>query len=90
MTISKIMASPFGSFLKAFIVAFLSLLAARHKDGTLCFDANCIKDILLASTFAIIPVIINWINPAYTQYGEGSNEPTLSNTDTQVKTTSTP
>lgn len=72
MNISKIMASPFGSFLKAFVVALLSLLAARHKDGTLCFDANCIKDLLLASTFAIIPVVINWINPEYKQYGEGA------------------
>lgn len=72
MNISKLMASPFGSFIKAFAVAFLSLLAARHKDGTLCFDVNCIKDLLLASTFAIIPVIINWINPEYKGYGEGS------------------
>ena len=72
MSISKLMASPFGSFIKAFAVAFLSLLAARQKDGALCFDVNCIKDLLLASTFAIIPVIINWINPEYKGYGEGS------------------
>lgn len=74
MSISKIMAGPFGSFIKAFLVAFLSLIMARQKDGTLCFDAQCLIDLLIASTFAIIPVIINWINPQYTQYGEGSNE----------------
>ena len=72
MTISKIMASPFGSFLKAFLVAFLSIIAARQKDGTLCFDANCFQDIILSAIFAIIPVIINWINHDYKQYGEGS------------------
>ena len=72
MNISKLMASPVGSFLKAFLVAFLSLIMARQKDGTLCFDARCLIDLLIASTFAIIPVIINWINPQYTQYGEGS------------------
>jgi len=72
MTISKIMASPFGSFLKAFAVAFLSIIAARQKDGTLCFDRNCVQDIILSAIFAIIPVIINWINPDYKQYGEGS------------------
>ena len=72
MSISKIMASPFGSFIKAFLVAFLSLIMARQKDGTLCFDVQCLIDLLIASTFAIIPVIINWINPQYTQYGEGA------------------
>ena len=41
MSISKIMAGPFGSFIKAFLVAFLSLIMARQKDGTLCFDAQC-------------------------------------------------
>jgi hypothetical protein len=66
------MASPFGSFLKAFIVAFLSIVAARQKDGTLCFDARCIQDIILSAIFALIPVIINWINPHYKGYGEGS------------------
>ena len=72
MSISKFFASPVGTFIKAFVVALLSLLAARQKDGTLCFDANCIKDILFSSVFAIIPVIINWINPEYKNYGEGS------------------
>ena len=72
MSISKFFASPVGTFVKAFVVALLSLLAARQKDGTLCFDANCIKDILISSTFAIIPVVINWINPEYKNYGEGS------------------
>lgn len=72
MNISKIMASPFGSFLKAFAVAFLSLLAARYKDETLVWNIQALFDIVLASLFAVVPVIINYINPEYKNYGEGS------------------
>lgn len=90
MTISKFLTTPLGTFFKAFVVAMLSLIMARQKDGTLCFDKNCIIDILISSTFAIIPVVINWINPNYTQYGEGANEPTLSNINEGEKTTPTP
>lgn len=85
MSISKFMTTPLGTFIKAFAVAMLSLIMARQKDGTLCFDKNCIVDILISSTFAIIPVVINWINPHYTQYGEGADEPTLTNTDSVEK-----
>lgn len=83
------MATPLGTFIKAFLVAMLTIIGSRQSDGTLCFDANCIKDILIASTFAIIPVVINWINPNYTQYGEGSNEHTLSNSQGQENTPTT-
>lgn len=84
------MATPLGSFIKAFVVAILTIIGSRQADGTLCFDATCIKDILIASTFAIIPVVINWINPQYKQYGEGSNEHTLSNPNEGENTTPKP
>lgn len=90
MNISKFLTTPLGTFFKAFIVAMLSLIMARQKDGTLCFDKNCIIDILISSTFAIIPVVINWINPNYTQYGEGSDEPTLTNSSEGENTTPKP
>ena len=69
------MASPLGTFLKAFLTTVLSLMMIRYNEGNPCFDKKCIVDILTAAVFSILPMIINYINPQYTQYGVGSNPP---------------
>lgn len=71
---SKFMASPLGSFLKAFITAVLTLFVAKYNEGVLCVDTACLKDVLLAGLFATLPVIINYLNPNYQGYGVNKSE----------------
>ena len=66
---SKFMASPFGTFLKAFLTAVLTLVVAKYNEGILCVDTACLQDVLVASIFATLPVIINFLNPQYKNYG---------------------
>lgn len=75
MFISKIMASPLGTFLKAFLTAVMSLVMIRYNEGNPCLDKKCIVDIFIAAVFSVLPMIINYINPAYTQYGVGAKSP---------------
>ena len=70
MSISKFFTTPLGSFVKHFLTAFLTVLIAENQKGIVCFDSQCLKSALIAATFAILPVILNWLNPNYKNYGE--------------------
>lgn len=66
----KLLATPFGSFLKAFVVAILTIMMANYTDNkAVCNDWACWKTLLIAAAFSVVPVIINYLNPKYTQYG---------------------
>lgn len=66
----KMLATPFGSFLKAFIVAFMTIMMSNYAENkSVCGDWICWKNILIAAAFSVIPVIINYLNPSYKQYG---------------------
>ena len=70
---SKFFASPLGSFFKAFFTAVLTLLVSKYNEGVICTDVECLKGIILASIFATLPVIINYLNPEYKGYGVKNN-----------------
>ena len=57
--------SPLGSWLKAFLTAVLTLIIAngsvRNLDWIHVLDAGFI---------AILPVMLNWLNPSYEAYGK--------------------
>jgi Na+/citrate or Na+/malate symporter len=59
--------TPYGSFLKVFIAAILVFII---KSGSI-WGIDW-KQLLDAATLAVIPVIINFFNPADTRYGVGS------------------
>lgn len=68
----KVMSSPLGSFLKAFLVAFLTILVSKYNEGVTCTNVECLKSVAIAALFSIIPVIINYLNPEYKGYGKGA------------------
>lgn len=61
------------SWLKVFgasvLTAFLTILTATQALPT---SAEAWTGILIAGLVAVIPVIINWLNPNDTRYGRGS------------------
>ena len=69
---SKFFATPLGSFVKHFITAVLTILVSKYNEGVICFDLKCLQSILVAAIFATIPVVINYMNPNYKNYGVGS------------------
>lgn len=70
----KLLTTPAGSILKVFISTALTALYVQYQDGTLCYELACIKTIGLAAVFATIPMIINYFNPTYTNYGVKQEE----------------
>lgn len=68
----KVMASPFGSFLKAFLATILTQYLIELQQGTDLFsmDILMVKKLITAGLVANIPVIINWLNPNYQGYGK--------------------
>jgi hypothetical protein len=73
---SKLFASPLGTFLKAFLATVLSLIMVEYnRTGTICLTKECFIDLLMAGVISIIPVIMNYLNPEYKGYGVGSNPP---------------
>lgn len=72
--ILKGMNNPVGSFIKTFMFTFLSAMLVEYKNkNELCADIECLQSILFSAFFASIHVLINWFNPAYTQYGRKHN-----------------
>lgn len=61
------------SWLKVFgasvLTAFLMILTATQALPT---SAEAWQGILIAGLVAVIPVIINWLDPSDTRYGRGS------------------
>lgn len=71
-TMNKILATPFGTFLKAFVATILTQYLIELQQGTDLFswDVLMVKKLLTAGLVANLPVIINWFNPNYNQYGK--------------------
>jgi hypothetical protein len=68
----QLLTTPFGTFLKGFISIILSLWLVELSSGHDLFsmDIIMVKKILTGAIVANLPVLINWVNPSYTQYGE--------------------
>lgn len=63
---------PLGTFLKAFISTVLTLYLIELQNGHVLFDGSMdmVKKLLTGGLVANLPVIINWLNPAYKGYGK--------------------
>lgn len=70
MNTRKIMAGPFGTFLKVFLSTVLTLWVAM--DDLWCMDITSIKALASAGVIAGMPVILNYLNPEYKNYGKGA------------------
>lgn len=68
----KIMAGPIGTIIKGFITACLTLWLAELQNGHQLFSGDwaMIKKLMTGAMASTIPVIINWLNPAYKNYGK--------------------
>lgn len=64
-------AKPLGSFLKAFMATVLTLWLVELQQGHQLFDGTwaMAKKLLTGGIIANLPVIINWLNPQYKNYG---------------------
>lgn len=70
----KFLTTPAGSFVKVFVVAALVTYGAKLQAGELCNSIDCLKDLWKAAAIATIPVVINWLNPEYKNYGNKNEE----------------
>jgi hypothetical protein len=70
MNTRKVMAGPLGTFLKVFMSTVLTLWIAM--DDLWCMDMESIKALLSAGVIAGMPVILNYLNPEYKNYGKGA------------------
>jgi hypothetical protein len=68
----KFLTTPAGTFIKGFISIMLSLWLVELTNGhdLFSFDYTMIKKLLTAGIVANLPVIINYLNPSYTNYGK--------------------
>lgn len=65
----KFLNSIYGSWLKVFAVAILVKFSDLGAD-VFSLDAESLKHIVNAGVLALIPVIINYLNPADPRYGK--------------------
>lgn len=65
-----------GSWLKVFTSAVLAEYYIMLNNGVdiLKWDITTVKALLLAGAVAVLPVIINALNPTDTRYGAGSQK----------------
>lgn len=68
----KLLATPFGTFIKGFFSIILAMWVAELSNGHDLFsmDIDMIKKLIVAGLIPNIHVLINWINPEYTGYGK--------------------
>lgn len=69
---NRFMASPFGTMLKSFFGTLITLYLVELQQGLDMFswDLIMIKKLLTGALVSILPVVINWLNPAYKNYGK--------------------
>jgi hypothetical protein len=67
----KFLNSPFGSWLKVFAIAVLVKFQDLGAD-VFSLDLESVKHLVQAGIVALIPVIINSLNPSDTRYGRGA------------------
>jgi hypothetical protein len=75
----KLLATPLGTFIKGFasivLTMWLTELSAGHDLFTM--DYELAKKLMTAGLIANLPIIINWFNPEYKNYGKEKIEPIL-------------
>lgn len=69
---NKFWATPLGSLIKHFISIILTLWLIELQKGInlFSFDWDMWSQIITAGVVSCIPVVINWLNPAYKNYGK--------------------
>lgn len=71
----KTFTGPLGTFLKGFLTAVLSTLAYKYQhEGIMCNTMECLIPVAWSAVFATLPVILNWFNPNYKEYGPSKDE----------------
>ena len=73
---NKLLTTPFGTFIKSFITTILALYVAELSAGAQLFQFDVImwQKIITGALISALPVIINWLNPKYVQYGVTNSE----------------
>ena len=61
----KFLNSIYGSYLKILITAILTMIISKGD-----IFAITLNEIISAGVIAILPIIINWLNPHDTRYGK--------------------
>lgn len=69
MNTRKLMASPIGTFLKVFMSTVLTMWIAM--DNIFAVDVTALRAIISAGVVSAMPVVLNYLNPEYKNYGVG-------------------
>ncbi len=73
--ILKTFTGPLGTFLKGFMTAVITTLFYEYKtNGIICNTRECLEPIMWSALFATLPVVLNWLNPHYKEYGPSKDE----------------
>lgn len=70
MNTRKLMASPIGTFLKVFLSTVLTMWIAM--DNIFAVDVIALRAIISAGVVSAMPVVLNYLNPEYKNYGVGA------------------
>ena len=67
----KFLTTPVGSFIKHFMSVILALYLAELTAGHDLFsmDVAMYKKIISGAVVSCLPIVINFLNPNYSQYG---------------------
>lgn len=70
----KFLNTALGSWVKVFISAVLGQYFIMLNSGIDIFkwDITTVKALILAGAVAVLPIVINALNPSDTRYGAGS------------------
>jgi hypothetical protein len=71
--IGKFLNSPAGSWFKAAIASVLAAIFIKLKNKEALFTIDALQDLATVFATAIIPVLINFLNPQDTRYGKGAD-----------------
>jgi hypothetical protein len=66
----KFFNSPAGSWVKAALVAVLSGILIKIQEGVDIWQVSSLKELGTIAVVAVIPVVINYLNPQDTRYGK--------------------
>lgn len=68
----KLFASPLGTFIKSFLSIILAMWVAELSNGHDLFSMDIVmaKKLIVAGIIPNIHILINWLNPAYSDYGK--------------------
>ncbi len=60
----KFLNSIYGSYIKVFVTAVLTMVISKGD-----IFAVTLNEVISAGAIAILPIIVNWLNPNDTRYG---------------------